>query len=648
MADDKTYDQLLAGDITNLVDQITNAVRSSTASVFDLLGASYEEKLAKIQDQLDEERQENLDKLQRKIAEYEAKQFIKRYSEEDKINAKATKNAEKIREIEEEERKLKNLATIEENKIKSDAIREELDAYAAMSEYSKETSQMQLDILEKQRQAEKAKAEGKEAEAKQAEKDAAKLKRQLKEAEKKHEVQEANKDYNMRENLSDKFFSDFKDALNDDKHAQKTLEQNIEKSMKAMADNIKQMANAINNAISSYAKFQTSINARLQGVSSFSEATNVLSKVAFSPLLNAEDLYSNLQSLVDSGIVTNVEQRAMFQTVKDGIAKTFDVTDAALLRMIRLQRNDSTAARLGLEAYLNRFLNVYVENTEYLTSTFDSVASSLFEASALLGQANSTAASLEFEYIVQKWLGTLTGLGLSDNAANSIATAIGQLGSGEVDNSMESLMVMAASRANMSYAEMLHQGVTASEANKLLKSIVQYLQELAGYDSNIVKNQLSKIFGVTVSDLIAVTNLSEESIKKIENDILTYDQMYGELEYQFQQLPGRLGIANLLENAFNNLTYQIGMSIGSNAASFAAWKITDLIHSATGGINIPYISAMGTGLDLEVTVERLIQLGLVGIATLGNIGNIISGVASAVLVAVRLISSPVAKGVIVS
>lgn len=281
----------------------------------------------------------------------------------------------------------------------------------------------------------------------------------------------------------------------------------------------------------------------------------MLSKIAFSPLISAEDLYSNLSSLVSQGIVSNVEQRAFFATVKDGIAETFDVTNASMLRMIRLQQNDSTAARLGLEAYLNRFLNVYVENTEYLTNTFDSVADSLFEASALLGQAGKTNASLEFEYVVQKWLGTLTGLGLSDSAATSIAQSIGQLGSGEVDNSMESLMVMAASRADLSYAEMLHNGVTAEEANVLLKSIVEYLQELSGYESNIVKSQLGKIFGVSVSDLIAVNNLTADTMRQIEADLLSYDQMYGELAYQLKELPDREGLANMLDHAFKNLTF---------------------------------------------------------------------------------------------
>jgi len=172
---------------------------------------------------------------------------------------------------------------------------------------------------------------------------------------------------------------------------------------KAITDGL----NAINTAISSYAKYQTSINARLQGsqgdaVNIFGNLVSKLDDVAFSPLISAADLYSNLNNLVGQGIVTNVEQRAFFETIKGGIATTFDVNSESLSRIIRLQRVDSTAARLGMESYLTRFLNTYVENTEYLQSTFDNVASSLFEASAALGGISGADASVQFEYVVQK------------------------------------------------------------------------------------------------------------------------------------------------------------------------------------------------------------------------------------------------------
>ena len=68
------------------------------------------------------------------------------------------------------------------------------------------------------------------------------------------------------------------------------------------------------------------------------------------------------------------------------------------------------------------------ENTEYLSNEFDSVTSALIEASSQL----PTDMGVEFEYIVQKWLGSLYGVGMSDETVSGIAQALGYLGSGNI------------------------------------------------------------------------------------------------------------------------------------------------------------------------------------------------------------------------
>lgn len=421
------------------------------------------------------------------------------------------------------------------------------------------------------------------------------------------------------------------------KNPQEAFAQQMETIMlsglKAISSSIKEGLNEVNNAISSYAKYQTSINTRTQGATSFSTITDNLKSVAFSPLLSAEELYANVSELVSQGIISNVEQRAMFMTVKDSIAQTFDVTSSALNRMIRLQQNDSTAARLGMESYLNRFLNTYVENTEYLTTTFDNVANSLFEASAMLGASSGVNASLEFEYIVQKWLGTLTGLGLSESTAQNLAEAIGQLGSGNIDSlsnsSMQNLLIMGANAANLSYADLLSEGLSASDTNALMQGILTYLNQLS-YESssNVVQSQLANIFGVTVSDLLAAQNVNPSLLSAVSDNKLSYQGMYSELASQFNTITERLGVANILENLFSNITYQTGMNLANNPATYALWKITDFIRSNTGGINIPAIMAMGSGIDLNANVEDIMQMAIMATSMLGNIGNIVNGLSS--------------------
>lgn len=117
-----------------------------------------------------------------------------------------------------------------------------------------------------------------------------------------------------------------------------------------------------------------------------------------SPFVKQADVVDNLKTLVGKGIAYNVEQRAFLDTISDKIATTFEATDATLLKLVRIQQADSTAARLGMEAALNQFLNSMYETTEYMTEAAASIRANIYEASALMGAAEATA----FEYQVQK------------------------------------------------------------------------------------------------------------------------------------------------------------------------------------------------------------------------------------------------------
>ena len=436
------------------------------------------------------------------------------------------------------------------------------------------------------------------------------------------------------------------------------LQTNLSKSLNATMN---ATLNAINAGINTYAKYQGGINARLQGSSlirgtginaitslgttaaerlQFKENTfgilehRLTSATGIQPYVRTETLLNNLDALVKSGIAANVEQRAFLNTIKENIADTFDAANASLLRIIRLQQSDSTAARLGMEAYLTRFLNQMVENTEYLNQTFDNVESALVEASSQM----TMEASTEFEYVVQKWLGALSGTGLAESTANQLAEAIGYLGSGNVSgfgsSSMQGLLTIAASRSGMDIGSLLNNGLNASSANALLNAVANYMVEIGSNQNNVVRSQLAQTFGLNVSDIRAAQQLSKD-FNSINNNMLSYWGMYGTLNNQMLALPTRLSMGEMIQNVFDNSMFSLAEGIAGNPALAAIWKITDMIQSTTGGINIPAIEALtvGTGgmLDLNTSVENLMKLGIVGISSLGMIGDIISGVSSSVL-----------------
>lgn len=120
--------------------------------------------------------------------------------------------------------------------------------------------------------------------------------------------------------------------------------------------------------------------------------------IGMSPFLKQADAVNNLKTLVGQGISFNVEQRAFLDTISEKIATTFEATDASLLKLVRIQQADSTAARLGMESALTSFLNNMYETTEYMTEAASSIRQSIYEASALMTAEEAT----EFEYQVQK------------------------------------------------------------------------------------------------------------------------------------------------------------------------------------------------------------------------------------------------------
>lgn len=391
------------------------------------------------------------------------------------------------------------------------------------------------------------------------------------------------------------------------------------------------MKEAFESTIQTYGSYQSKINTRLQGSGKQWEGSSGIEErmknsIGSNPYIKLQTVMDNVVKATESGIAYNIEQRAFLQTVSENIASTFDAFNSNLLRTIRLQQADTTAARLGLEANLTSLFNSLYQDTSYLSDSFDTVSGNLTEAISQMTAEEGVA----FEYTVQKWLGSLSSVGFSSDAVNKISQALNYLGSGDIsslssNSEMQNLIVMAASRAGMSYSDMLIDGIDSSETNKLMKSMVEYLQEIANSDNKVVKSQYASIFGMSVADLKAVNNLSS-TIETISDTALSYSGAMNELYSQMGQLDSRISLAGKLNNMLDNVKYSIGTSIASNPATYALWEITSMIEDLTGGINLPTISAFGNSVDLNTTVTNLMRLPIVGVSTLSSMGTIVNGI----------------------
>lgn len=117
-----------------------------------------------------------------------------------------------------------------------------------------------------------------------------------------------------------------------------------------------------------------------------------------SNLISQSAVVNSVKEMINQGISFNVDQRAALAVMSESIASTFNATDGTLLRLIRIQEQDSTAARLGMESALTSFLNNMYETTEYMGSIADGIRANLETATALMTATDAVA----FEYQVQK------------------------------------------------------------------------------------------------------------------------------------------------------------------------------------------------------------------------------------------------------
>ena len=406
-------------------------------------------------------------------------------------------------------------------------------------------------------------------------------------------------------------------------------------TLNAITGFAKQLEGTINNIGSA----KSEIDTRLQGSKNWNIAgsywelmsKDIVRNVGMNPLVKQADVVDNLKTLVGKGIAFNVEQRAFIDTISDKIANTFNAADGALLKLVRIQQADTTAARLGMESALTAFLNNMYETTEYMTDAADAIRASIYEASALMGAAESTA----FEYQVQKWMGSLYSAGFSNT--EGLAGALGKLAAGDIsgiDNGgYGNLLIMAANRANLSIAEILADGLDDSETNQLMKAMVEYLGEI--YDetknSKVVAQQFANVYGLTASDLKAAANLSRDT-GNISRNNLSYGGMLGQLALMASTAMIRTSTGEMMTNLFENLKYGISQNMATNPALYASYTIASMLDDTTGGIAIPTIGAWaagtGTEVDLETTVADLIRVGSLGAGLLGGIGTMMTGLGS--------------------
>lgn len=395
---------------------------------------------------------------------------------------------------------------------------------------------------------------------------------------------------------------------------------------------VNKTADRISDNINAVYGSQSRMYGRLQGsgVHWGLEIADVMTTVGLSGLVRQKNVISKMVELVDSGVAYNLEMRAFLAETSSSIASTFDAANGTLLRMIRLQQADTTAARLGMEASLTKLFNEYFKDTSYLTDSgpADAVTEAVLGASATMSKNDSLA----FEFNVQKWLGSLYSLGMSSEAVTAVAQGINMLGTGDVsklngNTALQTLFAMSASRAGgKSYAQMLTEGINAEDTNKLLKAMVEYLAEIAKSQTNMVtKAAYADLFNMSTTDLSTFASLTATEISNLYNSNTDYNSLTRETQNQLKDLIVRMSVGEMLDNVIDNAEVGAAITIGSNPVTYGLWKSTQILKDYVGKIEIPGITAAGFGLASGIDLLNIAQTAMAG---LGLLGSLVGGIAS--------------------
>lgn len=240
----------------------------------------------------------------------------------------------------------------------------------------------------------------------------------------------------------------------------------------------------------------------------YSTVKNVLSVISSNAFIQQQTVYQNLTKLVSSGITMNVAQRAYLQTAADQVGLAFDTHSDSLNRLIQIYEADISESRLAQMNGLREFLEQNYKNSQYIYNGFNQVSEALLQMQSLM----SADIALSTEKTIQGYLGAFTSAGGSN--ASGLAAAINQIGSGDfnLDQGMQNLLVMAASRAGLSYADILTNGLNANSSDALLNSMFTYIASMGDSGSNVMMNAMARLFGVNVSDIRAAQGMTRNGV----------------------------------------------------------------------------------------------------------------------------------------
>ena len=351
----------------------------------------------------------------------------------------------------------------------------------------------------------------------------------------------------------------------------------------------------VDGTVSSISQYYGPIAASLEGVNGelkdFKSINNRLQlDIGLSSLVKQEAVLNSINNLVSQGITSDIESLGILTSIRDKTVSSFDVTNSDLRRLVRLnqQRGNLTAKQFGLADALKESFNSTFGDSSFLNGMFQSLTGTVLDAvsaNANSGGTDSTA----FYSVLESWLGAMYESGVDTNTVNAIAQGVNYLGSGNVqalsgNKQLQNLMLLSMDRAGLDYADILQRGLSDSNMNVLLSTIVDYLAEITSNtkENNVLQSSYANLFNMSVTDMTAIQNLSKSGYSALG---MTGANALAQASNELNKVASRTSAAEQINNVIDNAKYVFGSSIAENKLSYFTYKASNLILDSLDGLN---------------------------------------------------------------
>lgn len=353
--------------------------------------------------------------------------------------------------------------------------------------------------------------------------------------------------------------------------------------------------NIVDGTVNSMTQYYGPIAASLEGVNGelkdFKSVNNRLQlDLGLSSLVKQEAVLNSINNLVSQGITSDIESLGILTSIRDKTVSSFDVANSDLRRLVRLnqQRGNLTAKQFGLADALKESFNSTFGDSSFLNNMFQSLTGTVLDAvsaNANSGGTDSTA----FYSVLESWLGAMYESGVDTNTVNAIAQGVNYLGSGNVqalsgNKQLQNLMLLSMDRAGLDYADILQRGLSDSNMNVLLSTIVDYLAEITSNtkENNVLQSSYANLFNMSVTDMTAIQNLSKSGYSALG---MTGGNALAQASNELNKVASRTSAAEQINNVIDNAKYAFGSSIAANKLAYFTYKTSNLILDSLDGLS---------------------------------------------------------------